>query len=194
MFKPNQKETLMKKNFPLLSIVVVIALFASVYGALVLQAQAAIAAPEAAGYEAVLGKSLSDQNVADFIASNRCAGTGAFQMCNEAGIALLTGQSQTVETVYLYPNKIDDFGAYKGALPLGLSASDTMARVEDKFGQPKVQHAPQAGWQPGLPDASGTPDYIHYWATYRRFGLTIVYNSPSATDKGATIYAILVRK
>jgi hypothetical protein len=60
--------------------------------------------------------------------------------------------------------------------------------------QPKVQQAPQAGWELGLPDESGTPDHTHYWAIYKRFGLTIVYNSPSATDKGATIYAILVNK
>jgi hypothetical protein len=191
----HQKENLMNKNFPILSILAVTVLFATAHGALVVQAQPAEkAAPEAATYEAVLGKSLNDQDVADFIASNRCSSTGQFHLCNAAGMALLTGQSQKVETVYLYPNKSDDFAAYKGTLPLGLLANDTLASVEEKFGQPKVPQAPQAGWQPGLPDASGTPDHLHYWATYKRFGVTIVYNSPSATDKGATIYAILVGK
>jgi hypothetical protein len=75
-------------------------------------------------------------------------------------------------------------------LPYGLSVQDTMASVEEKLGQPRVTYAPQAGWLPGLPDEGGSPDHIHYWAIYRRFGLTIVYDTPSAQDKGATIHAI----
>jgi hypothetical protein len=185
----------MNKRFQILTILVAIALFASACGAQVVQAQSAEkAAPDAAAYEAVLGKALNDQDVVDFIASNRCSSAGQFHMCNAAGMALWTGQGQKVETVYIYPNKSGDFSAYKGILPVGLSANDTMARVEEKLGQPKVQHAPQAGWEPGLPDESGTPDHVHYWATYKRFGVTIVYNSPSATDKGTTIYAVLVSR
>jgi hypothetical protein len=185
----------MNKNLPLLSIFVAVILFATTFGALVVQAQPSERAlPEAATYEAVLGKSLDDTEVVDFIASNRCSSTHRFQLCNAAGMALLIGEGQKVETVYLYPNTIADFAAYKGTLPLGLSANDTMASVEDKFGQPKVQQAPQAGWEPGLPDQSGIPDHTHYWAMYKRFGVTIVYNSPSGTDKGATIYTILVSK
>jgi hypothetical protein len=172
-----------------------IALFITMFSVLVVQAQSSErAAPEAATYEAVLGKSLEDTDVADFIASNRCSSTDRFQLCNAAGMALLIGEDQKVETVYLYPNMINDFAAYKGTLPLGLSASDTMASVQDKFGQPKVPQAPQAGWEPGLPDESGTPDRTHYWAMYKRFGVTIIYNTPSATDQSATIYAILVSK
>jgi hypothetical protein len=189
------KENLMNKRFHILMILAAIALFVTACGAQVAQAQSdEKAAPEAAAYEAVLGKSLSDQDVVDFIASNRCSSTGQFQMCEAAGMALWSGDDQKVETVYLYPNKSDQFQAYKGALPLGLSANDTMASVEEKFGQPKVQHAPQAGWEPGLPDESGTPDHIHYWAMYNRFGVTIVYDSPSAADKSATIYAVLVSR
>jgi len=185
----------MNKSYPILTIFVAITLFAATFGALVVQAQSAErAAPEAATYEAVLGKSLDDTNVADFIARNRCAGTGQFQLCKPAGMALMIGAGQKIQTVYLYPKANADFAAYSGSLPLGLSANDTMASVEDKFGQPKVQHAAQAGWQPGLPDQSGTPDHIHYWAIYKRFGVTVVYNSPSGTDKGATIHAILVSK
>lgn len=75
-------------------------------------------------------------------------------------------------------------------LPYGLTAQDTMASVEQKLGQPRVSYAPQAGWEPGLPDEGSSPDHAHYWAIYKRFGLTIVYNSPSANDKSATIYAI----
>ena len=194
----------MNKRFQILTLGVLaaLALFATACGAQVVQAEPAEvepakaepAVPQAATYEAIVGKSLNDADVADFIASNRCSSTGSFQLCNAAGMALRVDQSQNVETVYLYPNKIADFGAYRGTLPLGLSANDTMATVEDKFGQPKVAQAPQAGWTPGLPDATGTPDHTHYWAIYKRFGVTIVYNSPSATDKGATIHAILVSK
>lgn len=185
----------MNKLFTTLSILVAIAFFATACSAQVVQAQPADrAVPNAAAYEAVLGKSLHDKDVADFIVSNNCSSTGQFQTCNDAGLALWIGQGQKVETAYLYPNKTPDFGAYKGKLPLGLSSNDTMASVEDRFGQPKVEHAPQAGWEPGLPDENAIPDHIHYWAVYKRFGVTIIYNSPSATDKGATIYAILVSK
>jgi len=185
----------MNNRFQILITFAAIALFAITFGAFVVQAQPSErAVPEAATYEAVLGKSLDDTDVADFITSNRCSGIAQFQMCNAAGMSLWTDQGQKVETVYLYPNKSGDFSAYKGILPAGLSANDTMASVEEKLGQPKVQYAPQAGWMPGLPDESGTPDHIHYWATYKRFGVTIVYNSPSATDKGATIYAVLVSR
>ena len=183
----------MNKNFTILSIVAV--LFALAFSALVVQAQPAEkVAPDAAAYEAVLGKPLNDRDVADFITSNNCSGTNQFQLCSAAGVALQVGQGQKVENVYLYPNKTNDFSAYRGALPLNLLASDTMANVEEKFGQPEVPQAPQAGWELGLPDWSGTPDHVSYWAVYKRFGLTIIYNSPSATDKAATIHAILVSK
>ena len=185
----------MNKNFTILSIVTAITLFAVAFGALAVQAQPAEeAVTNPAAYEAMLGKTLKDQNVADFIASNHCSGTGQFQLCSAAGVALQVGQGQKIETVYLYPNKTNDFSAYTGALPLSLSANDTMASVEEKFGWPKVSQAPQAGWEPGLPDESGIAGYTQYWAVYKRVGLTIIYNSPSATDKGATIHAILVSK
>jgi hypothetical protein len=80
--------------------------------------------------------------------------------------------------------------AAPSALPYGLTMQDTMRSVEQKLGQPRVVHAPQAGWEPGLPDAGGSPNRTHYWAIYRRFGVVVVYNSPSLADKGATIQAI----
>jgi len=78
-------------------------------------------------------------------------------------------------------------------LPYGLSTNDTMAGVEQKLGQPRVTYAPQAGWQPGLPDQGGSPDHMHYWAIYRRFGLTVIYDSPSPRDKSATILSIRLK-
>jgi hypothetical protein len=183
----------MNKRLQILIAFAAIALFAITFGALAVQAQPSErGVPEAASYEAVLGKSLNEPDVADFIASNRCSSAGQFQLCNDAGMALLIGEGQKVEMVYLYPNAVADFAGFKGPLPLGLAANDTMASVEDKFGMPRVQQALQAGREPGLPDTSGTPDYTHYWAMYERFGVTLVYNSPSATDQGATIHAILV--
>jgi hypothetical protein len=76
------------------------------------------------------------------------------------------------------------------ALPYGLTMEDTRAIVEQKLGQPRVSHALQAGWEPGLPDEGGSPDRLHYWAIYRRFGIVIIYNSPSPKDRGATIHAV----
>jgi len=78
------------------------------------------------------------------------------------------------------------------SLPYGLTMQDTMATVEHKLGQPKVVYAPQAGWEPGLPDQGGSPDYAHYWAIYKRFGVTIIYNTPLASDKSATIYDVIL--
>ena len=80
------------------------------------------------------------------------------------------------------------------SMPYGLTMQDTMATVEQKLGQPAVTFAPQAGWEGGVPDEGGSPDHIHYWAIYKRFGVTVVYNSPSAADKNATIYKILVNR
>jgi hypothetical protein len=79
-------------------------------------------------------------------------------------------------------------------LPYGLTMQDTMATVEQKLGQPKLTAALQAGWEPGLPDEGGSPDRFHFWATYRRFGVTIIYNTPSASDKSAMIYDVILEE
>lgn len=86
-----------------------------------------------------------------------------------------------------------DFAAPE-PLPYGLTMQDTMSSIEDKLGQPVEVHAPQAGWSPGLPDDGGSPDRFHYWAIYRRFGLTVVYDSPSLQDKNARVIAIIRHK
>ena len=79
-------------------------------------------------------------------------------------------------------------------LPYGLTAQDTMASVEQKLGQPRVTYAPEAGWEPGMPDEGSSPDHNTYWAVYKRFGLTVVYNTPSASDKSATVNAIYLHE
>ena len=146
----------------------------------------------AASYKAVLGKSLKDKEFADFVASNNCSGAGQFQLCQDAGVALWLNADQKVNTVYLYTVGANGFAAYAGALPQGLVSNDTMASVEEKFGQPFVPGVPQAGRKLGLPDRGGSPDHTQYWAVYERFGLTIIYNTPFANDKNATIDAILI--
>jgi hypothetical protein len=80
------------------------------------------------------------------------------------------------------------------ALPYGLTAQDTMTTVEQKLGQPRVTYAHQAGWEPGLPDEGSSPDHIHYWAIYKRLGLTIVYDTPVANDKSATVHAVYLHE
>ena len=149
--------------------------------------------PEAAAsYKAVLGKSLKDKELADFVASNNCSSAGQFQLCQDAGVALWLDQSQKVNTIYLYALSGNGFAPYTGELPFGLTSNDTMSIVEEKFGSPFVPQVPQAGWKPGLPDRGSSPDHIHYWAVYDRFGVTIIYNTPFANDKNASIHAVLV--
>ena len=77
-------------------------------------------------------------------------------------------------------------------LPYGLTIQDTMATVEQKLGQPQITNALQARWEAGLPDEGGSPDHVHYWAIYKRFGVTVIYNTPSTSDKSATVYDIIV--
>ena len=182
----------MNKLFQTFGLLAVIALFATACIPPVVDV--AQAAPAESTYQAMLGKSVSDKTVADFIASNSCSQSGSFQICQTAGLALWTDEDQVVETAYLYMNESAGFASYKGALPLGLARNDTMSDVEQKLGQPKVEHAPQAGWAPGLPDEGGSPDRTHYWAVYKRFGMTVIYNSPSPDDRNATIHAVLVRR
>ena len=137
-----------------------------------------------ADYQAVLGKSLHDKDVADFIASHNCVSATQFQVCNEAGIAFWLDTDQVVKMVYLYLNNVDGFEAYKGELPFGLKFYDIMESVEYKLGKQGVGNA-------GLPDEAATPDHLHYWAIYKQVGVTIIYNAPFP-DGEATIHAVLV--
>jgi hypothetical protein len=94
--------------------------------------------------------------------------------------------------VFLYLNKAKgfapdekDFTPYKGKLPLGLKFYDTMGAVEYKLKRQGVGNN-------GLPDSGATPDHVHYMASYRQAGITIIYNSPP--DEDAMIYAVFVRR
>jgi hypothetical protein len=182
----------MNKLFSPLSLLLVMAFLLSACTPVVVDV--AQAAPAAASYQAVLGKPASDESVSDFIASNNCAHSGSFELCPNAGLALWMDRNQVIQAAYLYARAAEDFSAYKGELPFGLASNDSRADAERKLGQPKEGHAPQAGWAPGLPDEGSSPDNEHFWAIYKRFGLTIIYDTPSANDRNAKIHAILVKK
>src|SRR5512134_2771740 len=115
----------MNKRFKTLSFVAAIAFLAT--ACIPPAVDVAQAAPADVSYRAVLGKSLSDQTVADFLATNACSQSGSFYLCRPAGVAFWTSGDQIVRTAYLYVNAAEDFVPYKGDLPLNLEASDTMA-------------------------------------------------------------------
>lgn len=144
-------------------------------------------APKLTAYQTILGHSLNESVVSDFLTRNTCSRAAQFQLCEEVGVALLIGADQTVETVYLYLNNVEGFAPYQGELPFGLKFYDTMGAVEYKLKRKGVGSA-------GLPNSGTVPDHLHYWATYQQVSMTIIYNSPSAEDEDATIYAILVSK
>lgn len=171
----------MNKFFKTLSLLAAIAFFSTACSAKVVQAQPAEAlSPKAGTYQALLGKAVNAKDVSDFITSNNCTPSGQFQFCWSTGLVLWADNSQIIKTVYLSLDGSDGFAAYEGELPLGLLANDTRASVEKKLGEP------------GLPREGSSPDHVHFWEVYRRFGMTIVYNSPSREDKGATIHALLI--
>lgn len=150
----------MKKLYKVFAVVAIFAFFATACIPPVVDV--ARAAPAEVTYQATLGKPVSDKTVADFIASNNCTQAGSFQLCQPACVALWTDERQIVQIAYLYLDSSNGFAPYGGELPLGLAVNNTMKQVEDRLGQPRVPHAPQAGWEPGLPDEGSSPDHIHY--------------------------------
>jgi hypothetical protein len=177
----------MNKLYRSLGIVALIALFISACGARAAQAQPEEQdAPRVALYEEVLGGSLADQAVLDFIAINNCSHVGQLQVCKDVGMDLWIDFDQTVKTIHLYLNNGDGYTAYKGALPFGLKFYDLQGAVEYKLKRRGVGNA-------GLPDEGSSPDHFHYWAVYKQHNMIIIYNSPFP-DEDATIYAILVSK
>ena len=140
-------------------------------------------------YRIVLGRSLNDPDVADFI-SNHCTPAGQFQLCKDAGMALWTGADQIISMVHMYAGNADGFHRYRGELPYGLTFYDPMWRVQEKLMDPASTNPL---YQAGLPDESGTPDHMHYRAVYKNLGMTVMYNTPGE-DEDAYIYAIVVYK
>ena len=148
--------------------------------------------PEVASYQAVLGKSMNDQDVVDFMALNNCSSQSQFQMCRDAGMAFWIDPNQIVDTVYLYSRNAEGFSKFRGKLPFGITFYDPMWQVQQKLSNLNGDDQATA-WNAGLPDEASSPDHIHYWAVYKELGLTVIYNSPGA-DEDAYIYAILLSK
>jgi hypothetical protein len=99
-------------------------------------------------------------------------------------MALGVNSNQVVETVFLNLENTDGFSAYQGELPFGLKINDSRETVEAKFKEQRVGT--------GVANEEGLFDRTHCWATYYAAGMTIIYNSPSADDKGTTMHAIIV--
>ena len=149
------------------------------------------AVPKAPGYQTVLGKSLSSNEVSDFVSSNACSFVGAFQLCREVGMALWIDAEQRVNMVYLYSSKAEDFNRYRGDLPFGLTFYDPKWLVEEKLGRLEGDDMVPPTSTAGLPDEGHSPDHMHYWAVYKRFNMIVIYDLPFA-DEDAYIYAILI--
>ena len=125
--------------------------------------------PEATSYQAVLGKSLNDKEVADFMTTHNCSSAAQFQLCQDAGMAFWINPNQIVDTVYLYSRNAEGFRKFKGKLPFGLTFYDPMWQVQQKLRDLNEDDTSQASWNAGLPDEASSPDHIHYWAVYKQF-------------------------
>src|ERR1044072_2419264 len=80
-------------------------------------------------YKEMLGKSLTDEVVANFLLSNHCSSAAQFQLCNDMGVALSVDPDQIVETVYFYLNNVEGFVPYKGELPFEIGRASCRERV-----------------------------------------------------------------
>jgi hypothetical protein len=149
-------------------------------------AQSVRAAAKSAPYEALLGQALTNQGVIDFIAANHCSSVEQLRLCKQMGLVLGISSNQAVQTIFLYLENTDGFTAYRGNLPFQLKANDNREAVEAKLKEQRVGT--------GVANEEGLFDRTHSWATYYAAGMTVIYNSPSAQDKGATMHAIIVGK
>ena len=183
----------MNQLFKALSTLAVIVLFTTACGAQAVQAEPLRADKMATdNYQTMLGKLLSDKDVADFMIANNCLSEAQFQVCRDAGMAFWIDPNQIVDTVYLYSRNAEGFRKFNGKLPFGLTFYDPMWQVQQKLSN--LNEDDQATvWNAGLPDEASSPDHIHYWAFYKELGLTVIYDSPGA-DEDAYIYAILLSK
>ncbi|HJR81087.1 MAG TPA: hypothetical protein VJ821_13510 [Anaerolineales bacterium] len=176
----------MNKLFKTFSVFVAFLIFVTACGQTVSPQREEQVASKGGSYEALLGKSVMDTEVADYIAANRCSSIGQVQVCKEVGMDLWVDASQIVQMVYLYLNNNDGYSAYKGELPFGLKFYDIQGAVEYKLERQGVGNA-------GLPNEGSSPDHFHYWAVYEKHNMIVIYNSPYP-DEDATIYAIVVSK
>ena len=113
---------IMRQYFSPLIILAAITIFVAACSTPVVQAQPLEpAAPKASTYQAVLGKSVNDKAVADFIASNYCSTDEQFALCPSLGLALWADSSQRIKMAYLYARESSFNAAYQGELPFSLT-------------------------------------------------------------------------
>lgn len=141
-------------------------------------------------YQIVLGKSLHDQEVINFLVSNHCSAAAQFELCQEAGMSLWMDGTNLIRTVYLYSGDANGVQRYRGKLPYALTFYDPMWLVQEKLSALDKEGLSKKA---GLPDETNVPDHIHYWAAYKQLGLVVIYDSPVA-DPDAYIYAVMVNQ
>jgi hypothetical protein len=127
---------------------------------------------------ALLGLTLSDQAVVDFILGNNCVLVGMHYMCRSVGVELSLTTSQKVVTVFLFAEGAEGYKKFKGKLPFGLSWAHTRAQIEANL---------------GAPTASGGGGSMNYWVSYQPRKLGITYKTLSTTDMDATMHNLQVR-
>ena len=176
----------MNKLFKFFSVLGVIVVLGSVQRVRATQAATPVE------YRIILQRSLDDPSVEGFVVDHNCQLVDDFQICPAAGVALHLIQPGAVDQVYLYLNPDKLFERFTGQLPYELAPNDTMADVQRKLGHPKIPTIPLMGWEPGLPDEGATPDHVHYWAIYKAYHLTVVFNTPTPDDPNASIQMIVI--
>lgn len=181
----------MDRHFKTFSFLAMIVFFVTACGAISPAQSKESALPKPATYQEVLAKSLNDRAVIDFISRNQCYPANQFHQCKDIGLAFWTDSDQIVKTVYLYSGHANGFRRYRGTLPYGLSFYDPLWKVELKLQQLDEDDTLQASERAGSPYEGSSPDHFHYWAIYRRLGMTVIYEVPFA-NQDAYIYAILV--
>lgn len=116
-------------------------------------------------YQTLLGKALTDPAIVSYLNTHRCESNGSSSyLCRSAGTFVTFGGSdRRVVRVRLYAGA-EGVSAYKGALPRGLTWSDTRASIERKIGSPQAL-------QPGV--ATSPP--VFAVATYSAPTMEVTY-------------------
>ena len=170
----------MNKPFTILITLVAVTLLGTACSAKTVEA-----APELTWVESMIGRSMTDREVADFLTRNNCASLEQFRLCKDAGLTFEVSPDQEVKTVFIYLEDTEGFKAYRGDVPFGLKYYDTWEIVEHKLRKQRVGT--------GTPNEGHTPDHTHYWATYYSARMTIIYNSPSPEDRSASMHALVLK-
>ena len=91
-------------------------------------------------YETLLGKALTDPAIVSYLNRNRCESNGSSSyLCRAAGtFVTLGGSERRVVRVRMYAGAASGVSTYPGALPRGLTWTDTRASIERRIGSPQT--------------------------------------------------------